>query len=122
MRLERWIDIGSEYNEYLYSNISRKDHSHDIPVIAFDKHMNVIKRYDSQVEACKDLNIAPSKVSACCLFNIKFTGDYVFLKDDDVIIVTGDFGIPFGGEYIEHDEKAIKLLSEQRYIISQVTL
>ena len=100
MRLERWIDIGSEYNEYLNSNISRKDHSHDIPIIAFDKHMNVIKRYDSQVEACKDLKIAPSKVSACCLFNIKFTGNYVFLKDD------------------EHLEENIKIKKEQLKLVN----
>lgn len=85
MRLERWINIGSEYNEYLNSNISRKDHSHDIPIIAFDKYMNIIKKYNSEVEACKDLNTTPSKISACCLFNIKFTGDYVFLKDDEFL-------------------------------------
>ena len=53
---------------------------------------------------------------------LRFSPEYlenenVSLEEDDIIIVTGDFGIPFGGEYIEHDEKAIRLLSKQKYIV-----
>ena len=65
----------------------------------------------SRAEFRKKVEISPNTLTKLN------QNENVSLEEDDIIIVTGDFGIPFGGEYIEHDEKAIRLLSEQKYIV-----
>lgn len=39
-----------------------------IPVLCYDLNNNFVKRYESAVEAGKDLGISPSGITACCRF------------------------------------------------------
>ena len=80
MRLETWREVGKEYNDII-SNISRREYS-KTPIIVFDKCMNEIHRYDTVIEASKDMNIPETRIYHCLEERSVVSCDYVFVKND----------------------------------------
>ena len=80
MRLKTWREVGKEYNDII-SNISRREYS-KTPIIVFDKCMNEIHRYDTVIEASKDMNIPETRIYHCLEERCIVSCDYVFVKND----------------------------------------
>jgi hypothetical protein len=53
-----------------------KEHPKAIPIIMCDLNDNEIKKYDSMMDASREMNISVSKISACVNGKRKSTGGY----------------------------------------------
>lgn len=69
-----------QYNNNYGTRNRRIGNAHKIKILQFTKEGNLIKEWDSMIEACKEYNISKSLMSECCNGKYNTAKGYVWKK------------------------------------------